>query len=96
MTMNSKKLTESQERQLIYLEKITGAFNEMFDPESKHYLGVEQISEDPNFTDFLHVLANVAPTQIFNKLTGMNMNYLQFNHQANQLCFQFMKSESDE
>ena len=46
--------------------------------------------DDENMTDFMHALANVAPTMIFNGLTGANKNHLEFNHIANQLCFQYM------
>lgn len=42
-----------------------------------------------NPTHFTHALANIAPAHIFNQLTGENKSSLEFNHLANQLCFQY-------
>lgn len=44
-----------------------------------------------DFTSFMHTIANVVPTNIFNTLSSENANYLEFNHIANKLCFQYME-----
>ncbi|WP_435135780.1 hypothetical protein [Formosa sp. A9] len=49
--------------------------------------------DDEELTEFFHALATVAPTEIYNYLTDDNKNHLEFNHLANQLCFQFMNKK---
>ena len=61
----------------------------MLNEDSEHYIGLKE--ED--ITEFIHALATVAPTMIFNNITGSDKNNLEFNHVANQLCFQFMSKE---
>ena len=53
--------------------------------DNENYIDINQI----DLTDFFHALANVLPTYVFNKHTGDNKNQLEFNHVANQLCFQY-------
>jgi len=53
--------------------------------ENENYIDMNEV----DLTDFFHALANVLPTYIFNKYTGENKNQLEFNHVANQLCFQY-------
>ena len=53
--------------------------------ENENYIDMSEV----NLTDFFHALANVLPTYIFNKYTGEEKNQLEFNHVANQLCFQY-------
>jgi len=53
--------------------------------ENENYIDMNEV----NLTDFFHALANVLPTYIFNKYTGEYKNQLEFNHVANQLCFQY-------
>lgn len=72
--------------------KITHLYSELFNEESDHYIGVDALEEGENMTSFFHALATVAPNHLFNKITGEDKNNLEFNHIANQLCFQFMNS----
>ena len=53
--------------------------------ENENYIDMSQI----DLTDFFHALANVLPTYVFNKYTGDTKNQLEFNHEANHLCFQY-------
>lgn len=46
---------------------------------------------DDDMTEFIHALTNVMPTMFYNRITGNELNNLEFNHLANRLCFQFMK-----
>lgn len=64
----------------------------MQNEDSEHYM---EIKED-DLTEFIHALATVAPTMIFNNITGSDKNNLEFNHIANQLCFQFMNNKNKE
>lgn len=84
---------ESTEKWIGYSVKIMGALQELFDEDSEHFIDVNQIVEEDGLTDFFHALSNVVPTKVFNKLTGDDKNYLEFNHLANQLVFQFSNKE---
>ena len=47
------------------------------------------IDSDDELTDFIHAIANLVPVYLHNHITGKRVNNLQFNHIANQLCFQY-------
>ena len=79
-----------KEDYLKFAPKIVHLYSELFDEDSEHYLGDEIKEED--LTGFFHALTTVAPNHLFNKITGDDKNNLEFNHIANQLCFQFMNS----
>ncbi|MBS9773836.1 MAG: hypothetical protein KGV59_01585 [Tenacibaculum sp.] len=80
----------------IYALKITEVLQLLFDEESEYAIDkTELIEGENNLTDFFHALANVAPTNVYNKLVNDDKNQLEFNHIANQLCFQYSK-KSDE
>lgn len=51
---------------------------------------------DDNLTEFFHALATVAPTFLFNRITNSDKNYLEFNHIANQLVFQYTNLVDEE
>ena len=55
--------------------------------ENEYHIDMQEV----DLTDFFHALANILPTYIFNKYTGEDKNQLEFNHIANQLCFQYAK-----
>jgi len=78
--------TESQPMYVTYAALITEKIIELIDEE----IGIEQLEDSENVTQLFHALANVAPNHLYNKLTGDNVNNLEFNHLANKLCFQFM------
>lgn len=46
-----------------------------------------------NTTEFIHALANVVPTTVYDRLIEEIDSFLEFNHIANKLCFEFMKRE---
>ena len=72
-----------------YAGAITMAIGAMFDEDNENYIDPEELQEGNNLTHFFHALANIAPTYFFNKFTGDDKNQLEFNHTANQLCFQY-------
>jgi|GEM_PF-6785374 len=76
-----------------YFIKLLSAVNEVFDEDSEHYIGLEDLKEGENLTDFFHVLGNMMPNYIYNKLTGENENILSFNHIANTLIIQNNKTK---
>ena len=65
------------------------AIGQIFDEDNENYIDPEELMEGDNLTDFFHALANSVPTHFFNKFTGADKNQLEFNHTANQLCFQY-------
>jgi len=54
---------------------------------------LEELAEDEgnNYKHFLHALATGAPSYIYNSLSNTEVSQLEFNHIANELCFQFVK-----
>ena len=85
---------EKEEKWIQYAAKISGAIGELLENEDSEYqIDKEELLQGDNLTEFFHALANVAPAHIFNKFTGSDKNYLEFNHIANQLCFQYSNRE---
>lgn len=48
-----------------------------------------ELIHEENLKWFIHALANMVPTHIYNKLSGQEKNCLEFNYVANQLVFEF-------
>lgn len=89
-----KDLTTDEEKIIQYASKIAGAIGQIIDSDEGDYsIDKDELSEGDNLTLFIHALANVAPTRIYTTITGEEKSYLQFNHIANQLCFQFGKKD---
>ena len=85
-----------QEKWMTYAVLIQEQISEMFGYDSNNFIDSNDFKDDNNLKDFLHALANVVPTQIYGKLTGDEKNFLEFNHVANQLCFEYMTHKKDE
>jgi hypothetical protein len=79
-----------QEKWMTYAVLIQSAIAEMFEDGANNFIDKNDFDDEQNAKDFLHALANVAPTHLFNKLTNDDKNMLEFNHVANQLCFEYM------
>lgn len=79
----------SKEKHIDYAVQIQGVLSELFRGDRDYYIDELELLEGDNFTHFMHALANVVPTRFFNKLTRDSKNNLEFNHIANQLCFQY-------
>lgn len=79
------------EKWLQYAVKISAQIQEMFqEDECNNPISLEELSEGENAKEFIHALANVVPTQVFNRLTNDNKNWLEFNHIANQIIVEKM------
>jgi hypothetical protein len=76
-----------------YSMKILASLNVLFDQDNENAITDKEFSDKENVTLFFHALANVGPTILYNEVTGDKKNYLEFNHIANKLCFQYMESE---
>tara|TARA_R110002124_G_scaffold228784_1_gene394107 strand:+ start:1847 stop:2113 length:267 start_codon:yes stop_codon:yes gene_type:complete len=77
--MNTKK-------QFDYHTKITSALQTIFYEQSEDYIDV--FDEEFNANDFFHTLATRVPQMIFAKLTGQELDPLEFNHVCNKLIMQ--------
>jgi hypothetical protein len=74
-----------------YAVKIAAQLQEIFNEGSENYIDLQKLMTDNTATDFMHALANIVPAMVYNKLTGEELNSLDFNHIANKLCFQYSK-----
>lgn len=67
--------------------------NELADEESSlHRIGTE-VGDNAN--EFFYALSTLAPLHVYNKLTGEDLDPLEFNHVMNRLIFQFAGKEED-
>jgi len=87
MNATDKKIFE-------YASKINEAIAELFSEDSDMH--IKDLGEDDNLTLFIHAMATVAPCSIANKITGQEMNQLEFNNDANTLIFQYAKQADKE
>lgn len=74
---------EEQEKWMQYAAQINDKIVELLQDE------IDMESEDFDGTQFFHALATACPTILYNKLTGNELEMLEFNHLANRMCFQF-------
>lgn len=88
-------MATERKKWVIYTPIICAAIQSVFDENSENYIDPKELEDDNNLTEFLHALANAAPTHIFNQITGDKKNHLEFNHIANRLCFQYMRQDYD-
>lgn len=89
-------MSRETKKWMVYAVKISAALQEMFEEGSEHAIDKEELFEGDNLTEFMHALANVVPTQVCNKITGSDHNYLEFNQMANTMCVQFMMERAKE
>jgi hypothetical protein len=78
-----------------YAARIVDQLTEMFKDDScSNHIPISELSEGDNLKCFISALSCASAT-IYNGLTGEEKNWLEFNHIANSLCFEFM-IKSDE
>lgn len=84
------------EKYLQYAQKLSAAVSEIFNEDNDFYINQDELfdQDENNLTHFFHALANVMPTAIYEKLTNDEKNWLEFNHMANQLVFQYSKKNN--
>lgn len=87
--MNTKK-------QIEYHVKIRSALQTLFDEDSEHYINPSELGEEDNATDFFHCLATRVPQYMYAKLTGNEVDPLEFNHIANRLILQDARETKEE
>tara|TARA_R110002167_G_scaffold72854_1_gene204536 strand:+ start:19 stop:285 length:267 start_codon:yes stop_codon:yes gene_type:complete len=87
-------MSKVNKKELEYAILIQSAISEVFEEDSDNYICAAELNEGENLTHFFHALANIVPTNIYNRITSNEENQLEFNHTANLLCFQYMKEET--
>lgn len=78
------------DKSIQYAAILSSQFSEIFDTDHANSIDLEDFEESENIKAFIHALASLLPCSIYNRLTGDNKNHLEFNHLANQLCFEYM------
>lgn len=80
---------KKSEKWLQYSVLIASKIQDMID---EGEISIKDLSanEGENLKEFLHAVATVVPAQIYNKMTSSKVDFLAFNHIANQLCFEYM------
>lgn len=81
------KQTKDQEYTVKILSQIQQLFN---DPDCENHIDLQDFSNDKNLKYFLYALSCVVPSVVYGQLSGDEKNYLEHNHVANQLCFEYM------
>ena len=94
--MKNKK-EKKDKKYLHYAFMLSASVADLLDPdsESEYKINGEELGEGDNLTQFFHALANTMPAMLYNRITGSDVNHLEFNHIANQLVFQFSKKAED-
>lgn len=87
------KVNKEQQKFLEYSEKVTRVLGLLFNKESEFCLNEFELGEDVDVKNLIHAFANVAPCYLYNKITGEDADWLEFNHLANHLNFEFMTKE---
>lgn len=81
---------KSEKRVEQFSAKILSQIQEMFQEDAVNQINLKELESSDELRDFLHALANVVPTMVYNKFTGSDLNFLEFNHIANTLCVENM------
>lgn len=81
---------EDNEKIIEYATLITEAITDKMEEDEMDFRYID-------WTAFIYALSTVAPATMYNKLMGEEKNFLEFNHIANQLCFQYgMKDDKED
>ncbi len=82
------------EQWMHYASQIKQQVNEILDEneESSNSIDLAQLQENNNVAHFLHAFT-VVGALYYKQLTGKEIDYLEFNHIANRLCFQFTEKD---
>ncbi|MGL4956784.1 MAG: hypothetical protein ACRC9X_06365 [Bacteroidales bacterium] len=87
--LNLNELSSRQEACARYAEKIIYKVSEMLSDEL-----LCELREGDNLTYFFHALATVVPVYFYDEFTGKNCGFLEFNHIANSLIFQYSENKN--
>ena len=88
-------MAKQEQLWMTYAVRIQTVLQLLFEKDSEDYVG-DNFFQEGDATQFFHALGNVVPTTVFQRLTGINKNCLEFNHLANQLCFQYSERPEED
>lgn len=88
-------MSKQNEKYPYYATLIAAKLQELFDKDDACGIDLQELIEDDQITEFMFAVACVAPAFIYNKFTQQDVDYLEFNHIANKLCFQFCQVENE-
>ena len=86
-------MSKQEEKYPYYATLIVAKLQELFDKDDACGIDLQELIDDDQVTEFMFAVACVAPAFIYNKFTQQDVDYLAFNHIANNLCFQFSELE---
>lgn len=80
-----------------YAAKILSTLSPILtDEDSENHIGLEELQEGDNLKHFIHALGTVASCHLFNQFTGGDKSWLEFNHVANTLIFEYANKSNEE
>jgi len=83
-------MERSEEKIVEYTSIIVDCLNQLLEKDNDFSLDTDELIEGENLSIFFHALSTVVPSHFFQILTGNKKSFLEFNHLANHLCFQYM------
>ena len=87
-------MTQEEKDKIQKYAKVLGiAINELFVEDEEL---INELDNPDNFTMFIHVMSTVVPTFVYNKLAKDDKSWLEFNHMANHLVFQYNEGFTDD
>ena len=78
--MNTEEITK---------KLLSGIVDIIQDEDNENFIDLKEV----DLNEFFHALANLTPCIIYEKITGDQKDLLEFNHIANNLCFQYMSKK---
>ena len=84
-------MNQEQEKWIKYAAHITAAISNMLD-EEEGAISIDELKEDNNLAHFFHAFT-ASLTRIYAQWTEQEIDFLEFNHIQNRLCFQFGKKQ---
>lgn len=84
-------MNRENEKYLRYAVLVTEKIGELLQDDLQSELEDDTL----DLTQFFHALSTVAPTRMFNEMTGDSQDNLGYNQLMNRLCFQFGTKSKD-
>jgi hypothetical protein len=83
------------ERQIQFSASISNCLAQLFDDESHFAINID-VADEEQVKDFIWALSTTVPCNMWSKISGNKINFLEFNHIANMLCFENMTMKNEE
>jgi hypothetical protein len=84
-----------EEKTKKYTLYVFSQLSEMLSDENcNYYVSLQELQDNENLKCFIYALS-CASAMLFNRMTGGEKTWLEFNHIANSLCFEFMNKSNN-